>query len=61
MKVTYLDQSGFLLEWQHSYWILIIIKEIFPFIERYQQEHPIPEHTCFYILKQNGQSFEIVL
>lgn len=33
----------------------------FNITEQYTKEYPIPDHTCFYVLKQNGQSFEIML
>ena len=33
----------------------------FTIMEKYLQEHSVPNHTIFYVLERNGQQFEIML
>ena len=33
----------------------------FTIMEKYLQEHSVPNHTSFYVLEQNGQQFQIML
>ena len=53
MKITYINHSGFLLEWEHSYWLfdyykgdippLDPSKELFVFCSHSHQDHYNPE------------------